>query len=133
MNTRPPSLHYSLGGIFMNLRPERTVFAAVVSTLAIVLVVSPLFAAAPTIEDNGGFFSKPALTQGNRIVEQINEQTRPHKDVVVETFPTIPSDVASTDELAKRIFREREVDGVVIVAVKQPGSLSVGVGRQTQS
>jgi uncharacterized protein len=116
----------------MNQCPRRAAFV-VISALATLLVVSPLYAAAPTIEDNGGFFTKSGLTQGNRIVEQIYEQTRPNKDAVVETFATLPSGVVSAEELAKRIFQEREVDGVVIVAVQQPGSLRVAVGRQTQS
>jgi uncharacterized membrane protein YgcG len=121
-----------LGGILMNPSRQRTT-GAVLFALATVIFASPLFAAAPAIEDDGGFFSKSALAEGNRIVEQIYEQTRPHKDVVVETFGSLPSGVASAEELAKRIFRDREVDGLVIVAVKEPGSLRVAVGRQTET
>jgi uncharacterized protein len=116
----------------MNVSQQRGAIAALFA-LATVLFASPLFAAAPAIEDNGEFFSKPALTQANRIVEQIYEQTKPHKDVVVETLGSLPSGVGSAEEYAKRVFRERDVDGIVIVAVKQPGSLRVAVGRQTQT
>jgi len=116
----------------MNVSQQRGIISALFA-LATVIFVSPLFAAAPAIEDNGGFFSKSTLAQGSRIVEQIYEQTKPHKDVVVETFESLPSGVGSAEDIAKRLFRERDVDGMVIVAVKQPGSLRVAVGRQTQA
>jgi uncharacterized protein len=118
--------------MFMNLTQQRGA-TAVLLALATVIFASPLFAAAPAIDDNGGFFSKSALLQSNRIVERIYEQTKPHKDIVVETFESLPSGVGSADELANQIFRDRDVDGIVIVAVKQPGRLRVAVGRQTQS
>jgi uncharacterized membrane protein YgcG len=88
-------------------------------------------AAAPAIDDGGRLFSDAALAQGNRIVREIYEDTAPRKDVIIETFRSLPPDMRSVDELARRAFREREIDGILIVAVKEPGTLRVAVGRRT--
>ena len=87
--------------------------------------------AGSAIEDGGRFFSPAAIEEGNRAVEQIHRETRPPKDVAVVTVTKVGSGVGSPRELAESLFRERQLDGLLIFAVKEPGHLEVVVGRHT--
>jgi len=101
---------------------------------ALIMIIGfAAYAAAPTIEDRANIFSKSALAQGNQIVEAIYQETRPHKDVAVVTFEHLPAGISSAEELAGRLFRERSVDGLLMLAIKDPGRLRVAVGRGTQA
>jgi len=83
------------------------------------------------IEDGGRFFSPAAIEEGNRVIEQIHRETRPPKDVAVVTVTKVGAGVGSPRELAESLFRERQLDGLLIFAVKEPGHLEVVVGRHT--
>ncbi len=103
----------------------------------LVLAMLPLFqsglvqAAVPKVDDRASLFSAQAVQKANQVVEHIYEQTKPAKDVVVQTLLSLPSGVEADDE-AERIFRQRHLNGILILVVKNPHKLAITVGHATQ-
>jgi TPM domain len=113
------------------------------------LTVALLFSATTTraqfggIRDNGAFFSEAAKAEASRHINEIG--TRFKREVVIETFATIPDDVKKgvnlEDRLAvNRLFeqwtlrqaRQQRVNGIYILLSKSPSHLQVVVGDETQ-
>jgi uncharacterized protein len=94
----------------------------------------------PPVKDEGKFFSAEALDKANRTIRQIYQ--RFEKDVVIETFPTIPADLEKKykeeekasffNEWARKRAEELGVNGIYILICKKPGRVEVEVGNQTQ-
>ena len=55
-----------------------------------------VWALVPEVKDGAGFFTPETLTKANRQLASIEKKY--HKDLVIETFPTPPSDKASAAE-----------------------------------
>jgi uncharacterized membrane protein YgcG len=98
---------------------------------ALLIPAGAASAAASRVEDKGGMFTAKAIEEANRLVARIYAETKPHKDVVVESVIDIPSGM-SIDQLAEARMRERTVDGVVIVFAKNAKKLAVSVGPETE-
>src|SRR5258708_1959376 len=101
-------------------------------------------AVAPEIKDGGKFFSEDAVKKAN---EQIREIARKYdKDLLVETFMTVPDDKAekvkamSRDEREK-FFREwarqraekAVVNGVYVLVTKEPAHVHVEIAGKAGS
>src|SRR6476660_6744325 len=54
----------------------------------------------PQVRDDAGFFSRQAIDQANDIIKQIKQVHG--KDVMVETFATIPSDMQAQYDPANK-------------------------------
>lgn len=102
--------------------------ATVLATLLFLL--SAAHAAAPTVKDRAGLFSAGAEADANQAIERIYLNTAPHKQVFVETLPSLPEG-KQADQLAAERFREQSVDGVLLLIVKDPHKLALTVGRST--
>ena len=96
------------------------------------------------IRDNGAFFSEAAKTEASRQIAEIG--THFNREVVVETFKTIPDDLKQGANLqdrtavnrlyeqwALRQARQQKVNGIYVLISKEPAHLQVVVGNQTQS
>jgi uncharacterized membrane protein YgcG len=94
----------------------------------------------PPVKDEGKFFSKDALDKADKKIKEIYD--RFHKDVVVETFPSIPADLeAKYRELGRKKFfvdwaqtraRNLGVNGIYILVTREPSHLQVEVGHRTE-
>ena len=49
----------------------------------------PAWAITPQVKDDAGFFSPAAVKKANEVIRDIKD--RLHKDVVIETFKTVPA------------------------------------------
>ena len=91
------------------------------------------------IQDDGGFFSAAALEKGIAAIRDIRR--RFHKDVLIETFPQLPADMAKgvdlNDKAARRKFfaawaegrqKAAGLDAISVLVCKAPMSLQVAVG-----
>ena len=95
------------------------------------------------ILDNGAFFSDSAKAEANR--QLLDVGLRFKKEVVIETFKTIPDDVTKGVNLqdraaVNRMFeqwtirqaRQQRVNGIYILLSKEPSHLQVIIGDGTQ-
>jgi len=100
-------------------------------------------AAVGGIQDDGAFFSDFAKVNATGTINEVS--SRLHKDIVVQTFATVPDDVKQTvlqadksapnrgfTQWAEQLARSKKVNGVLILLVKQPAHLQVVVGTETQ-
>lgn len=107
----------------------------------ILLISLPLTAAAAEsgVRDGGGLFNLDAVTQANRLAAEIKESSG--RDVVVETFGTIPQNLRQRFEGGNRdtFYRDWALDrarslgvnGIYIQIVGDPGHLEIAVGQRT--
>ena len=96
---------------------------------------------ASSVRDNGKFFTPEAIGQAENRIAQIRDKY--HKDVVIETYAEIPENkkTAYTAETKNQFYadwlRERadseHLDGIFMLATKQPGHLQVGASKQILS
>jgi uncharacterized protein len=96
----------------------------------LMLVASAAHAAAPMVNDEANLFSQSAITEANSAIARIYDHTAPHKQVYVETLPTLPGD-KQADTLAEQRFSQHDTDGVLVLIVKDPHKLAVTVGQST--
>lgn len=109
------------------------------------LLLGPVRAAsiAPEVRDEAGFFSPDAVRRANEVIQDIERDFK--KDLLIETFPTVPADRAEEfkklDSAGRKKFfsdwaieraRAAKVNGVYIMLVKNPGHLQVEVGQETR-
>lgn len=102
--------------------------------------VSPAGAAQPEIRDQAGFFSADAIRRANRGLEEIKR--RHGKDLVIETYPAPPSEVAArlAQEPRERVYADwvqrragdAGINGIYVVVTRSPSHLQVGVGSETR-
>jgi uncharacterized protein len=123
--------------------PLRHRLIAWAACLLTMLAIVPLTRAALTpIHDDGHFFSDDEIKQANDQVAAIEKQF--HKDVVIETYATLPADLhdqyaktapADRDKFFKEWQAKRahdlDVNGIYILICKDPSRLEIGVGNQT--
>jgi len=119
-------------------------FASVLGILAVMLLGTNVCrAAAGAVLDNGGFFSEQAKSDAAKVIGEMGRTL--HEDFVVETFKEIPADVKAGANLqdkavlshvfeqwAAKQFRQKGVNGVYVLIVKEPAHLQVNVGNNTQ-
>jgi uncharacterized membrane protein YgcG len=107
------------------------------------LAAGPAQALTPKVKDDGGFFSPDAVKRADQEIKEIKQ--RFNKDLVVETYATVPANkveqVKKLDRNARRKFfadwvdqraRDQGVDGIVVLICKDPASIEVGVGLETR-
>ena len=104
-----------------------------------------------TVSDDGGYFSADAINKANGVVKDIYDKY--HRDLLIETYKTVPADRADqlkkieamTDEDAKKKARKeffnkwaidqaraREVEGIYILACRQPPHIEIEVKKNVQ-
>src|SRR5579883_1574229 len=116
----------------LNLRTGARLRRALPVLCGLWLAAGTAWAAAPEIRDDGEFFSAGTRQRANQIIDDIYRKTTPHKDVVVETYATVPGGQSAESFIESR-FRSRTVDGLMIVATKRPKKkLLITVGRRTE-
>jgi uncharacterized membrane protein YgcG len=112
--------------------------------LAVTLLLGTARAgAAGSIQDDGAFFSEFAKVNAMGTIKDV--ATRLHKDIVVQTFAAVPAEMKSAvllpdkaaanrgfSQWAEQLARAKQVNGVLILLVKQPAHLQVVVGTETQ-
>jgi uncharacterized protein len=99
-------------------------------------------AAVGGIQDDGGFFSAYAKANATGTIHEV--ANRLHKDILVQTYAEVPQAMkdnvlqpgksASSQafaQWAEQIARTQQVNGVLILLVKQPARLQVVVGSET--
>jgi len=89
--------------------------------------------------DPAHVFSAEAVDRAARLIDQISE--RHHKDVLVLAYLTIPMDKAADFQAKSRdqffadwsaqLAREHQLNGMLVVVIKQMGRLEITVGNQT--
>ena len=114
-------------------------------SLVFTLLLGPSVARAEVgvIRDNGAFFSESAKSEASRQIGEISSRFK--KDLVIETFQTIPADLKQGVNLqdraaVSRMFeqwtlsqaRQQRVNGIYILLSKEPAHLQVVVGNETQ-
>src|SRR3954453_5044068 len=87
----------------------------------------------PPVKDEGKFFSAEALDKANRKIKQIYQRFQ--KDVVIETFAAIPTDLEKKykeeekarffNEWARKRAEELGVNGIYILICRKPGRVEV--------
>jgi uncharacterized membrane protein YgcG len=100
-------------------------------------------AVAPEVKDGAGFFSATAIEKANREIGEIDR--RFHRDLMIETFPSVPADkveqVKQMDAKARTQFyhtwsleraRKEEVNGIYVLITKVPPHIQALVGNETQ-
>ena len=126
----------------MNTHPKTRALFAV--TVALLLSSTVARAQLGGIHDQGAFFSDAARADASRQITEIGSRFR--KDLVIETFATVPEGIKAgvnlQDRLAvNRMFeewtirqaRQRRVNGIYILLSKDPAHLQVVVGNETQA
>lgn len=105
--------------------------------------VSRLHAAVGGVTDNGGFFSAQAKAQAAEVIRELSMTGK--QDLTIETFKEVPLEMRSGANLqdkaqrqaffsqwANRQFKEKGMNGVYVLLVKEPPHLQVAVGNNTQ-
>ena len=100
-------------------------------------------AAGSGVVDNGGFFSEQAKSDAAKVIAEV-ERTL-HKDIAIETFREIPAELKAGVNLqdkaalghlyqqwAEKQAREKRINGVYLLIVKEPAHLQPVVGTDTQ-
>src|SRR5262245_3830265 len=81
-----------------------------------------------TVKDHGEFFSKETIEKANNEIQFLHQYFK--KDIVVETFKSLPGDTDFARLLGERSKAARG-DGIHILLCKEPGRLQVGVSEET--
>ncbi len=119
-------------------------FACLLGILAVLFCGTVASRAAGSgILDNAGFFSEQAKSDASKVVAEL-ERTL-HQDIAIETFKEIPADLKTGvnvqdkvalhhvfEQWASRQFKQKGVNGVYILLVKDPAHLQTNVGNNTQ-
>ncbi len=101
------------------------------------------WAVVPMVKDGGGFFTPETLTKANQEIANIQKQYK--KDLLIETFATVPTDKVDavkkmTPKERTRFFqgwaneraRAERVEGIYILISKEPAHLQIEVGHETE-
>ena len=108
--------------------------------IAMCLAASPAQAARYGVQDEGKFFSADAVTQAEKVIQQI--RTADDRDVLVMTYDKIPDDLKGKYspeqkekfylDWAEQIRSQNAVSGVVILLTREPKHLEIVVGNKTR-
>lgn len=82
------------------------------------------------IKDDGKYFSDDTKRKAVGIIDGIHKRWK--KEVVVETLAKKPDSAANLKEYARQRARERRVNGVFILACRDPKDIEVEVGEETR-
>ncbi|HET6251678.1 MAG TPA: TPM domain-containing protein [Tepidisphaeraceae bacterium] len=112
----------------------------ILALIGMSVMAAPAQAKSYGIDDGGHFFSADAVDRAERIINDIHRNEK--HDVLVVTFASIPADRQEEfkfqdkqkfyDDWAEEIRKQNSVDGIVMLLVKSPGHLVIGVGNKTQ-
>ena len=115
-------------------------FVAPATLLAMLLTSAVARAGEPGVRDDARILQPDTVSNVDRQLAAIKQQFG--KDVVVETVGTIPEEKqqAFSSQPKQRFYEEwitsegrrLNVDGLLILIVRRPGHLQVGVGSQTR-
>jgi hypothetical protein len=107
------------------------------------LAAAPAVAVTPRVKDEARFFSADTVQKADRVIREIKDGSG--KDLLIETFPTVPDDHADKvkhmdrsererffEEWARERARREGVDGVYVLICKEPGHVQVEVGNETR-
>src|SRR5947208_11273587 len=107
---------------------------AFVSILLMLATARPALALRPVVLDGADFFKPETIDKADAIIRQIKSATG--KDLMVETYPTIPERMQPDYERKGRdgVFRDwvtergraLRVDGVLMLISRDPGRLQIG-------
>ncbi len=109
-------------------------------TLLVLIAAAPAAEVETRVHDGGKFFKPETIQQADAILEHV--QKAYGKDVVVETFESVPESLRTQFEQDRRAFfekwlRERArhygVNGVFILICREPGHLQLEPGDQTHT
>jgi TPM domain len=114
------------------------------AVLALLCLASQAGAVAPEVKDEGKFFSADAVKKANEQILELARRT--DRDLLIETFAAVPADKAekvkglSAEERGKFFrdwaeerMRRAAVNGVYVLACKEPSRLEVGVSARARS
>ena len=127
-----------------NARHVSRAFACMFAILAALFIgTGASRAAVGGVVDNGGFFSESAKSEASKVILELERAL--HEDIAVETFKEIPGDLKTGvnlqdkaalrhlfEQWADKQFRQKGVNGVYVLIVKEPSHLQVAVGNNTQ-
>ena len=95
------------------------------------------------VQDNAAFFSSTAKNHAALTIGEIERRFK--KDLVIETFNEIPTEFSqgvnlqdktalnrAVEQWATKQARQKRINGIYILLLKQPAHLQVEVGNQTQ-
>src|SRR5262245_32676891 len=97
-------------------------------------------AAAASVDDKAGLFSKEAVEKAEKKIAQLKRDYR--RDVVIETFAEAPDvDKASDKDKSRAYFSswsqrrydDRDVRGVYVLICKKPNWVAVRAGKKTEA
>ena len=121
----------------------RTFFGIVGIVAAMLLGTNVCRAAGSGVLDNGAFFSEQAKSDAAKVIGEM-ERTL-HEDLAIETFKEIPADLKAGvnvqdktalghlfEQWASRQFKQKGINGVYVLIVKEPAHLQISVGNNTQ-
>ena len=119
--------------------PARPALAGAFALLSLVVWTAPALAVKGTVLDGGDMFSDAAVEKADGVIRQIKQAYG--KDVVVETYRSIPADLrAEFQKRGKEAFyaewlaqraKALGIDGVFILITREPGRFQLGVGGET--
>ena len=92
--------------------------------------ITPPTGSAEYIRDDGKYFTDNAKRKASEIIADIHK--RWGKDVIIETFERKPAGEANMGDWAKRRARDRNANGVYILACKEGKGLQVDAGAETR-
>src|SRR5262249_38302300 len=78
---------------------------AALPALLLLTAAGPASALTPKVNDEAGFFSPAAVEKANDVIDEIRHKY--HKDLLIETFKTVPSDQADRVKNMSRQDRDR--------------------------
>lgn len=110
-----------------------------IAPIVLLVVACRTRAASEGVKDEAHFFSVDAVSEADQVIRQIN--TRHHRDLLIETIPSVPPDVHVPEQPQdrERFFEEwtnkraaeRGVNGVYVLICKNPSHLQAAVGNAT--
>jgi hypothetical protein len=121
----------------------RTLILMLLASLTLAFTAS---AAEPGVKDNAGLFKPETVEKVNAEIQQIHKDFG--KELVIETYPTVPESLKSDYEAVKDDPKKRaeffskwlgdrahelQVNGVYVLVVKDPGHLEVKAGLKTKA
>ena len=108
------------------------------------VLASQASAVAPEIKDQGKFFSEEAVKKANKQIREIARKYE--KDLLIETFATIPADQAARVKSMSNQEREKffhnwaedraetaVVNGIYVLVCKDPAHLQIVVTKKARS
>jgi uncharacterized protein len=126
----------------MTLALPRRSFLGLAAAAVLLAAVAPARAYTPEVKDGAGLFSPDAEQRANQALRDLQKQF--NKDLVIETYASIPADKKAEweknraeffNQWAAAIAREHRVDGIVVLIAKEPNGklyLQTSVGVHTR-